>query len=126
VNASLRGMIGHPVVAATVSFAVGTIALLIAGVVTRVTWPSVGDASRVPWWAWTGGLLGAVFVAANVVLAPRLGAAVLTAAIVAGQLGAAIMLDHFGWIGFPRQPLSLARAAGALLMLGGLYLIQRK
>ncbi|MES2523803.1 MAG: DMT family transporter, partial [Gemmatimonadota bacterium] len=103
VNAQLRSVLGHPVTAATISFAIGTIALLLAGAVGRIPWPTAGEAARVPWWAWTGGLLGAVYVAASVVLAPRLGAAVLTAALVAGQLAAALVLDHFGLIGFEQK-----------------------
>jgi transporter family-2 protein len=80
----------------------------------------------VPWWGWTGGLLGALYIAASVVLAPRLGAAVLVASIVAGQLAAALVLDHFGLIGFAQKSVTPVRACGAVLLFIGVYLIQRR
>lgn len=126
VNAQLRAALGHPIVAATVSFIVGTIALALAGMLVRVQWPGVSDVARVPWWAWTGGLLGAAYIAASVVLAPRLGAAVFIASIVAGQLAAALLLDHFGLLGFAQKSVTPVRAAGAVLLFAGVYLIQRR
>lgn len=126
INSQLRVALGHPVVAATVSFVVGTIGLLVASVALRVSWPSLRAIESVPLWAWTGGLLGAVYIAASVVLAPRLGAAVLIASIVAGQLAAALLLDHFGLLGFVRQSVTPTRLTGALLLFAGVYLIQRR
>ena len=126
VNAQLRVGLGHPLVAATASFLVGTVALMLVTLFSRVTLPAGSDAARVPWWAWTGGLLGALYIAASVVLAPRLGAAVLIASIVAGQLAAALVLDHFGLLGFAKQSVTTTRGIGALLLFAGVYLIQRR
>ena len=126
INAQLRTGLGHPLVAATVSFLVGTVALIVVTAFSRVTLPTASDASRVPWWGWTGGLFGALYIAASVVLAPRLGAAVLISSIVAGQLAAALVLDHFGLLGFARQSVTATRGIGALLLFAGVYLIQRR
>ncbi|MGV3710158.1 MAG: DMT family transporter [Gemmatimonas sp.] len=126
INSQLRAALGHPVVAATVSFVVGTLGLLVAAVALRVPWPTLRQAGAVPAWGWSGGLLGAVYIAASVVLAPRLGAAVLIASIVAGQLAAALVLDHFGLLGFAKQTVTPTRLTGALLLFAGVYLIQRK
>lgn len=126
INSQLRVALGHPIVAATVSFAIGMIGLLVAGVVSRANLPSMQQAATVPWWGWTGGLLGATYIAASVVLAPRLGAAVLVASIVAGQFLAALVLDHFGLLGFAKQGITPARIAGAVLLFAGVYLIQRR
>lgn len=126
VNAQLRGAVGSPVVAATISFAVGTIALVLAAVVLRAPVPRPGDVAGLPWWVWTGGALGAIYIFASIILAPRLGAAALTAAIVAGQLLAALVVDHFGLVGFARQPVTPLRLLGALLLLAGVLLVQRR
>jgi transporter family-2 protein len=77
------------------------------------------------WWQWSGGLLGAVYVVATIVLAPRLGAATLIAAVVAGQMIASVLLDQYGLVGFPVHPLSALRLLGAGLVIGGVVLIQR-
>ncbi len=126
INSQLRVALGHPVVAATASFLVGTAGLLVAAVFARVQWPGIQQAATVPWWGWTGGLLGALYIAASVVLAPRLGAAVLIASIVAGQFVAALVLDHFGLLGFAKQAITPARAVGAVLLFAGVFLIQRR
>ncbi len=125
VNAQLRISLGHPLVAAFVSFLVGTLALGLLLVVLRIPLPGARTAAATPGWQWIGGLFGAAYIAAAVVLAPRLGAATMIAAIVAGQMLASVVLDHFGWVGFNVHVASPARIAGVILVIVGVHLIQR-
>lgn len=125
INAQLRQGVGSPLLAALVSFVVGTGALALAVAVMRVPLPVAGSAARLSWWHWTGGLLGAIYIAAAIVLAPRLGATLLVALVVAGQLIASLVVDHFGWVGYPVHPISVWRVAGAVLIGVGVYLVQR-
>lgn len=125
VNAQLRTSLGHPLTAAFASFLVGTLALGLLLVVLRVPLPGARSAVAAPIWQWVGGLLGAAYIAAAVVLAPRLGAATMIAAIVAGQMCASVVLDHFGWVGFSVHAASPARIAGVVLVIAGVQLIQR-
>jgi len=124
-NATVRLTIGSPVIATIVNFGVGLAALLLLAVATgaRVVPGSVGN---VPAWAWFGGLLGAAYVAATTVLGPRLGAAALLALTLAGQMVAALLVDHYGVIGFPQNPVTPARLAGAALLVAGVLLILRR
>lgn len=126
VNAQLRISIGHPVLAALVSFVVGTIALLGLNLALRVPIPSGDTLGRIPLWHWVGGFLGATYIYAAVLLAPRLGAATLVAAIVAGQMVSSVILDHYGWVGYAQQPVTTGRLVGVLLVIGGVLLIQRR
>jgi transporter family-2 protein len=126
VNAQLRVGLGHPLLAAAVSFAVGTVALALCAAAVRAHIPGAPALARLPWWYWTGGLLGALYVLGAVVLAPRLGAANLVAAVVAGQLVTSLVLDHFGLVGYPQHSVSVGRVVGAGLLLAGLALIQRR
>jgi transporter family-2 protein len=126
VNAQLRIGVGHPLLAAFISFAVGTIALLGLNLALRVPLPAGEAVTRLPWWHWIGGLLGACYIYLAILLAPRVGAATLVASIVAGQMATSLLLDHFGWVGYPQQPLTPTRAVGALLVIGGVLLIQRR
>lgn len=126
VNAQLRIGIGHPLIAAFISFAVGTVALFGLNVAVRVPLPAAGAVTRIPWWQWTGGLLGAGYIFLAIYLAPRIGAASLVASIVAGQMVTSLVLDHFGWVGYPQQPLTPVRVIGAVLVIGGVLLIQRR
>ena len=124
VNSQLVRFVGHPVIAATVSFVVGTVALALCSLgVGR--WPTIAVLSEAPWWVWTGGLLGAVFVVTTAALAPTLGAATLLSVAVAGQMTFALFLDHYGLVGFAVRPLSVWRVLGAALVVSGVVLIRR-
>jgi len=125
INAQLRTFLGHPITTALVSFGVGAIGLLVAVLSLGIPMPIAAAWSHTSWWQWTGGLLGAIYIAGAVVLAPRLGAGTLIAAVVGGQMVASLVLDHFGLVGFPEHPISGARLLGAALVIVGVVLIQR-
>lgn len=124
INAHLNLWTRSPVLAAAISFAVGTLALILYALVRRVPLPAVTDVSAYPLWIWSGGFLGAFFVATTVVLAPKLGAAPMLAFIVAGQMLASLLLDHFGLLGYPVQSVNLWRLVGAIMVVGGAVLIR--
>jgi transporter family-2 protein len=125
VNLQLRVVLGHPLTATLVSFVVGSVGLAALIGALRVPVPIGAAWERSEWWHWIGGLLGAVYIVATIVVAPRLGAATLVAALVAGQMIASLVLDHFGWVGFPVHQIDPWRLAGAALIVGGVVLVQR-
>lgn len=122
-NAMLGKASGSPIVAAFISFLVGTIALGAAVFATsgRLLDPGL---RQVPWYAWIGGLYGAFFVAVAAFGAPRVGMGVLLTAAVAGQLAAALVLDHFGMLGLVRNPVNVTRLLGLGLVLAGAVLVR--
>jgi transporter family-2 protein len=124
-NATVRMTIGSPILAAIVNFVVGLTALVLLAVASgaRVL---PGSVAAVPAWAWFGGLLGATYVAATTVLGPKLGAASFLALTLAGQMVAALLVDHFGVIGFPQSPLTPTRLLGTALLVVGVLLIMRR
>jgi bacterial/archaeal transporter family-2 protein len=126
VNTTLRAALGAPVVAALMSFLVGSIALVTFLLLTRTTWPVRGQWASSPWWAWSGGILGAFYVVSTIMAGPRLGATALLALIVLGQLATSLLVDHFGWLGFPHHPVTALRLVGALLLFGGTLLIVQR
>jgi transporter family-2 protein len=125
INAVLRGFVGGPAVAATISFFGGTLALIVVALVLRESWPLGEAVARAPGWAWVGGLLGALYVLATIVVIPRLGAATTVGLILAGQVLASIIIDHFGLIRVPVHELNISRLAGAVLIVIGVALVQR-
>ena len=126
INADWGGGVGHPVSAAMVSFAVGTLLLFAYVLVLRLPLPSLGRISALPWWSWlAGGFLGAYFVSATVIAAPRLGATVLVMTVVAGQMIVALLLDHYGALGYIERPINLGRIAGIVCLIAGVYLVRR-
>lgn len=73
---------------------------------------------------WAGGVAGVFYITAALILAPRLGAGGFLAAVVAGQMVAALVMDQFGVAGFAVRALTPGRAAGALLVVLGMALMQ--
>lgn len=125
INSQLRGVVGGPVLAGAISFLVGTIILILAVAVTSRSVPDFGTILGAPWWMYLGGLLGAFYVCASIVLTPRLGAATTIGLFLAGQVIASIAIDHFGLFGLPVQAASIPRLLGALLIVIGVAVVQR-
>jgi transporter family-2 protein len=124
-NAQLKEALGHPVPSVIISSSVGVAVLVVVMLVAGISMPSLADAARAPWWAWVGGLVGAVYALTVVLLAHQLGAATLMALVVTGQLVCSVALDHFGVVGFEQHSAGLWRIVGCVLMLAGLGLIWR-
>jgi transporter family-2 protein len=124
INTKLAGLVDGPIAAAFVSFLVGTLAL---GAILAARGQGVPFASALPaapWWYWIGGTMGAFFVTATVILAPRIGGGAMIALTLAGQVTASMALDHFGLLGFPHIPFDAKRCIGSVLLLAGVYLIR--
>src|SRR4051794_12307624 len=85
-NTQLKKALGQPMPAAVVNYLLGLSAVLAYSLITRVSVPTLGTASKAPWWSWTGGLLGVAYGLAAIFLGDKLGAATLTALVVTGQL----------------------------------------
>lgn len=123
-NARLSGALASPVNAAFVSFLVGTAALGLLAL-TLQTRPDAAAVRGLPWWTWIGGLYGAIFVVSAAWSVPRLGVAMTVILMVAGQILISVLLDHFGALGVPKQPLNLTRLLGVALVFGGVLLVRR-
>ena len=123
-NAMLARAGDSPVLAALISFAVGTVVLL--GVwLASGSRPRASSFAGLPPYAWFGGAYGALFVAVAAYAAPKIGLASLITIGIAGQIVMALLLDHVGALGLPRDPLSIGRIAGALLVVAGVVLVRR-
>jgi bacterial/archaeal transporter family-2 protein len=123
-NAMLARAGGSPVLAALISFAVGTAALLSVWLATESR-PNASTFGSLPWYAWLGGLYGAIYVAIAAYAAPRIGIATLITVVIAGQIVMALWLDHIGALGLDPEPLNAGKILGALLVLAGAVLVRR-
>ncbi|PLX80246.1 MAG: hypothetical protein C0614_07345 [Desulfuromonas sp.] len=123
INGRLSQKIGA-VETATISFAVGTLALLVVALVAgRGSFRGLAEARA---WELTGGFLGAFFVTLTIIIVPRIGTASTMAATIAAQLITGILLDHYGLFGFRTIPFDLKRALGVALLLVGATLLFRR
>ncbi|MBB3018503.1 transporter family-2 protein [Microvirga lupini] len=121
INAALARSLGDPILAACISFGVGFVILAVLSAV-RGAWPSGGGIAAAPWWSWLGGFLGAFYVAIVIWGVPQLGVVSTVAALIFGQVAAALILDAVGAFGLPVQAITWQRLLAAGMILGGLVL----
>ena len=109
---------------AFVSFAIGTVLLLGIAMVAGGL-GDLGEVRHVEWYYLLGGVLGAAYVTTALVTVRSLGAGGVTAATIAGQLTASVVVDQLGILGVSKHPLTAARVAGIALLAAGVYLVVR-
>src|ERR1700686_4528832 len=124
VNANLRAEIGSPGWGGFISYLGGTLAMLAIVVALREPWLTGPTIARTSWMSWTGGIFGAIYIAISILLLPRLGAAMVVALIVLGQMLGALAFAHFALLGVPENPISPARLIGAARLVAGVILIR--
>lgn len=122
INAQLGRELASPIASAFISFLGGT---LILGLITMFFPTKWERLTSIPLWMFVGGLLGAIFVAAALILVPRIGATALMAAFMAGQLVMSLTMDHYGLFGLPSRPIDLMRMGGVFCVILGVFLMTR-
>lgn len=126
INSRLRLILGGAFWAAAAQFIVGLLLLLLLAAATRQPAPVVTGLGRAPWWIWTGGVFGAMFIVVTIVLTGKIGATLTLASIIVGQLIAALIVDHYGLFGGTVVRLTPLRMTGVALLLLGVMLIRWK
>jgi transporter family-2 protein len=123
INARLGQVLGNGMHAVVVSFVIGTLGALVYCLIAGGSVAPLEAVRGGPWWVWTGGLLGAAFVWSTIFAVPKIGVAVMFPLVVAGQMTAALVLEHFGLLGSPVHPVSWARVGGVLLVVLGVVVL---
>jgi bacterial/archaeal transporter family-2 protein len=127
-QAPINSMLGKSVgtfAAASFSFVVGTIALVLITLLVGGGFGDLGEARHLSWYYLTGGLLGAVYVTTALVAVRELGAGGVTAATIAGQLTLSLVIDQLGILGVEERTITWDRVLGVLLLALGTVLIVR-
>jgi transporter family-2 protein len=123
VNANLRQAMASPILAAAISFGSGFVVLVLLFIASGSSTPPLDTIKQVSWWKWMGGLMGAVYMITVIVSAPKIGTANLVSLSVAGQLVAAVILDHYGLLGFSLHPANGWRLFGVVMIIAGVLLV---
>lgn len=123
-NSKLAKTGGSPVHASMISFAVGVVALIVYIFLTsqNVSWKGIREA---PAYAWTGGVLGALYVTIIVLAFPKIGPGLTFGLVVAGQLLISMLMEHFQVLGAQSQPVSIGRILGMLLIIVGVIVMKK-
>jgi len=122
-NTLLRRYVGEPMQATFVSYLVGTLASLLICFWARYPLPSLTTLTQSSWWMWIGGCLGTFYVWSTIFVTIKVGATLALALSIAGQMIAALFLDHYGAIGLTKYTASPTRIAGVVLVILGVSLV---
>lgn len=126
-NGQTRQALGGPLWSAMANNAVGLVGLCVAVLVLGARAPGVDSLRSVPVPFWSSGLLGAAFITMTAWVGPRLGLATTFGLVLAGQLGASLLIDHFGWLsGSPRPTAPSALLGVGLVFLGALLVARAR
>lgn len=123
-NARMGKAAGNPVYASMLSFAVGTLALLVYIAVTRqsASWAGIKAA---PPSLWVGGLLGAFYVTVIVLAFPKLGPGLTFGLIVAGQMIISLLLEHYNILVAQQAPINYMKVLGVALIVVGVIIVRK-
>lgn len=124
-NTLLARHMHSSIIAAGISFAVGTVCLFTITVFMKSPTPTLHMIRTTPLFLWVGGALGAYYVFMAVSASSKLGATTFFTLILTGQMITAVIVDHFGIIGFNSQPISWQRIVGVVFLIIGVLLIKR-
>ena len=113
VNGYLGKVVGSPIKASAISFTVGIIFLAIICIVLHFkngkSESFKNESAKNPWWMWIGGILGGLYILANVYLSR----------IVGTGMTVIILVDHFGMFESPKKPINAQKILGVLIMILG-------
>jgi bacterial/archaeal transporter family-2 protein len=122
-NTLLRRYVGEPMQVTLISYLAGTLTALLVCLIARYPLPTTVALSQTSWWMWAGGCLGTLYVWSTIIATLRIGATLTLALTFAGQMIAALVLDHYGAIGLTKYPASPTRIAGVVIVFVGVSLV---
>ena len=115
--------VGSPVKASVISFTVGIIFLAMICVIMYLkngkSESEKGSSERNPWWMWMGGILGGLYILANVHLSKIAGTGMTVIILLIGSTTGGILVDHFGLFESPKKSINIQKVLGVLIMVLG-------
>lgn len=126
-NARLGAAAGSPFYGGLTNFLVGVVVVLavLLALYLRgdVTAPNLKQMTSVPWWAWLGGLFGAMYVCTAIFVVPKIGGVNYFVCIVVGQIVGHLIIDRWGLLGLSTHPITPTRVVGVVLVIAGMLLV---
>ena len=122
INSRMGAVLGDRVQAGFINGFVNVCLISLVLIVLLRGFPSLTLLKDAPWWAYLGGAIGAGVVTVQLIAAPVLGAGLLVAFFVAGQLSGSLIADTWGLVGYPVRSTSLVRLLAMVLIMVGVVL----
>ena len=121
-NAETRRLIKSPYLVAAINFivSIAVLVVIIAAVWHNFSMP-LSEVTKYPPWIWVGGACGPVVIMTNSLCIPKLGSARQMMLASTAQVLVGLMIDQFGLFGQQQISMNVARALGAMLVIGGIF-----
>ena len=119
VQGAMNGALGKIIGVLEGNFLLHVVGLTVAALLLFVFGLGNGSFARMPeapWYLYLGGLLNVAIIYGVMFSIAKSGAGNATAAIIAGQLAMALLIDSLGLFGLQKTPLSWGRGLGLALM----------
>ena len=125
INSQLARLLSHPLQAAFISFSGGIITMVLATFLFKSGFPPMEQVLSTPKILLIGGMLGAIYIVANILFIPKIGVFNMLIGVLVGQILVSMMIDHFGLFGLESQRINLNRILGAGLVVAGMVVINK-
>ena len=123
-NSSASKYLGSSIAASATFFVVATMTVLLI-LILGGYYHSLARIRNVPVYLHIAGIISAFFIIGTTFLIPKIGARTFFILLVSGQILMAIIVSHFGILESPKDPISLKKALGAILVIAGAVLSVR-
>lgn len=128
VNGYLGKVVESPVKASAISFVIGIICLGMVCIATSKQHHSAkttqNKTEKHPLWIWFGGILGGLYILANVTLSGKIGTGMTVIVLLIGATTGGLMVDHFAMFGSDKKPINAMKVIGVLVMIAGAVAIK--
>ncbi|WP_244168939.1 DMT family transporter [Pseudomonas saponiphila] len=126
VEAGLLGPLGAQVGHLWATLSIFGVGAALLSLLLLFSGPQPGPAlSQLLRWQLLGGVLGPIYVVVLTLATPHIGIAMTMIAILSGQVGKSVLIDHYGWFGSARKPLDAERGLALALIVVALILMAR-
>ncbi|MGI3185263.1 DMT family transporter [Nioella aestuarii] len=104
-------------------FAIALISSVIIAVASGSRMEQFRSIGTLPLWLLTAGVMSAGMIIGSSFLIPRIGIGAFFVLLVSGQVLAGLVFGYFGLFGVPASDLTMGKVLGAVLVIGGVYLV---
>ncbi len=120
-NSSVARHLGSPITASLpfflMAFTTSILVFLVFG-----DYKTIPRLKNLPTHLFLPGFIGAFMVLGTTFLIPKIGARKLFILVIAGQVIMAMIVSHYAWLESPKDPITLTKVLGALLLVLGAVL----
>lgn len=129
VNGYLSKVVESPIKSSLISFAVGIILLAVICIIAQKksnskVIPSKNKSQRYSWWIWLGGILGGIYILANIYLSGIIGTGMTVIVLLVGATIGGLIIDNFGLFDMENKPVNAIKILGVIIMLAGAVAIK--